>query len=108
MGLFKPFAAYVAYSVNIELISSTLCVKKNEVNNCCKGKCYLTKQVKKESKEESQQKVPTVKTIQEECVMNELVAYFPQLGSKQLFPDPCYSLSNVCLQLTVPPPQTAS
>lgn len=108
LGLLKPFATVVAYTCNIEYISSTLCVQKNETNNCCKGKCYLTDQLKKEAKEESQQKVPTVKTIQEEIVVENAIIWGPQQSMEVQFAGSVYGTGLAHKHLFVPPPQTLS
>lgn len=105
MGMFKPFATYIAYSVNVDYISSTLCVQKNESNNCCRGKCYLSSQLKKETKEESQQKVPTVKTIQSEITAERLEIVAPKQSSQIRFAVPVYNLVATGKRITVPPPQ---
>lgn len=41
------------FQVNRDYIAKNLCVKKNEVNNCCKGKCQLQKQLEKDEKKHS-------------------------------------------------------
>jgi hypothetical protein len=41
----KPLLAYAEYSLFKNYIAENLCIKKNEANNCCKGKCYLDKQL---------------------------------------------------------------
>lgn len=105
MGLFKPFATYVAYSFNVDYISGTLCVQKNETNNCCRGKCYLSSQLKKETKEESQQKVPTVKTLQEEMTAESLALLAPQQSSRVQFAVLPYNLVTATKCIAVPPPQ---
>ncbi|MBL7921191.1 MAG: hypothetical protein JNJ40_12810 [Bacteroidia bacterium] len=40
----------INFQLNREYIAKNLCVKKNEVNNCCKGKCHLQKQLENEDK----------------------------------------------------------
>lgn len=106
VGLFKPFATYVAYAVNVDYISNALCVQKNETNNCCKGKCYLSNQLKKEAKEESQQKVPTVKTIQEEIVAECMKLPIPQQSFKIEFSSVDDLIVTSTKRIAVPPPQT--
>ena len=38
------------FLINQDYISTNLCVKKNVENNCCRGICQLTKQLKQEEK----------------------------------------------------------
>lgn len=40
------------FKINRDYIAKSLCVKKNEPGNCCKGSCYLNKQLKEEDKKE--------------------------------------------------------
>jgi len=45
--LVKSILPYVDYYLHKEYIAKNLCEKKEEVNNCCHGKCYLEKEIKK-------------------------------------------------------------
>lgn len=47
--LFRPFYPYLQYTLDKAYIAKNLCVKKEVKGNCCQGKCYLKKQVEKES-----------------------------------------------------------
>jgi hypothetical protein len=44
--LISPVIPYIHYAVFKEYIEQNLCIKKDIPNNCCRGKCYLEKQVK--------------------------------------------------------------
>ena len=44
---------YFTFKINQEYIAKNLCEKKDEVDNCCKGSCHLTKELAKEEKKES-------------------------------------------------------
>jgi hypothetical protein len=105
VGLFKPFATYVGYACNVDYISTKLCVQKNETNNCCKGKCYLSSQLKKEAKEESQQKVPTVKTIQEEMLAECLELSVPEQSIQIEYSRQAAGIVGRIKLISVPPPQ---
>lgn len=37
----------IQFEINRSYIEKELCEKKDEVNNCCKGNCYLNKQLEK-------------------------------------------------------------
>lgn len=43
----------VDFFINRDYIANNLCEKKELKNNCCKGYCQLTKQLKQEEKRES-------------------------------------------------------
>lgn len=61
---------WIHYEWNKAYISKVLCEKKNLLNSCCKGKCFLKKQVDKQeeissgtgdTKEQKVLKIPSVK-----------------------------------------------
>jgi len=43
----KPLISIADYHINFDYISNVLCINKNKPMSCCKGKCYLTKQLGK-------------------------------------------------------------
>lgn len=47
--LLRPVIPYIDYSLNKDYISKYLCEKKAIPGNCCQGKCYLDKQLQKNS-----------------------------------------------------------
>lgn len=59
----------INFQLNREYIAKNLCVKKNEVNNCCKGKCHLQKQLENEDK-----KLPSSNDSTKEKTETELFA----------------------------------
>jgi hypothetical protein len=52
MQNFGKFLILVNFELNRAYITKNLCVKKEDPNNCCKGKCYLKKQIEQEEKKE--------------------------------------------------------
>jgi len=57
--LFQNFSKVIIllnFELNQDYIAQNLCVKKNEPNNCCKGKCQLT--IKLEQYEKKEQPLP--------------------------------------------------
>lgn len=45
---------WAGYELNLSYIAKELCIEKEKKDSCCKGKCYLKKELKEtESKEES-------------------------------------------------------
>ena len=45
--LLRPVMPYVDYTFNKEYISKNFCINKDIPGNCCHGKCYLNKQLQK-------------------------------------------------------------
>jgi len=44
-----PVLPVIDYLINKDFISKNLCINRNKPHSCCKGKCYLVKQLKKSS-----------------------------------------------------------
>lgn len=44
-GILKDLAVYVSFKSNQEYITITMCTGRFEVDNTCKGSCYLNKQL---------------------------------------------------------------
>ena len=47
--LLRPSLPYIEYAVNRKYIEKNLCVEKENPDNSCHGKCYLHKQLNKQS-----------------------------------------------------------
>ncbi|MDR3245180.1 MAG: hypothetical protein LBT50_01955 [Prevotellaceae bacterium] len=45
LNITKHQLPYLEYNLFKNYIAENLCVKKNEANNCCQGKCFLEKQI---------------------------------------------------------------
>jgi hypothetical protein len=54
---------YIEYNLFNDYIVKNLCVKRNEVNNCCQGKCFLEKQINIVGETEDNANNPTEKKI---------------------------------------------
>ena len=52
---FQPLMILLSYEVNYDFIKNVLCENKDKVNSCCKGKCYLNKEMKKSDTESKEQ-----------------------------------------------------
>lgn len=52
---FQPLMILLSYEVNYEYIKNVLCENKDNVKSCCKGKCYLNKEMKKSDNESKEQ-----------------------------------------------------
>jgi hypothetical protein len=53
---------YIEYNLFKNYIVENLCVQKNEINNCCQGKCFLEKQISKVEETENNANNPDEKT----------------------------------------------
>jgi hypothetical protein len=63
---------YVAYyQINQDYIASVLCINKSKPGSSCNGKCYLSKKMKEQEKQE--QSIPSVLKG-----LDEVVLYFTQ------------------------------
>jgi hypothetical protein len=57
----RPLLPYLEYYANYEYISEVLCINKDKPMSTCKGKCYLSQQLKEAQETEKQdKKIPTV------------------------------------------------
>ncbi|MPS72615.1 MAG: hypothetical protein E2590_05615 [Chryseobacterium sp.] len=61
--VFKPVLPLVEYVVNYDYISDVLCINKKKPELHCNGKCYLGKELAKNSSEDSRSKNLTQKII---------------------------------------------
>ena len=52
---FQPLMILLSYEVNYDYIKNVLCENKDNVKSCCKGKCYLNKEMKKSDNESKEQ-----------------------------------------------------
>ena len=55
---FQQWAVIIAFKCNQSFISKNLCVNRKKVNSCCKGKCYLGKQLQKNTDNGTEAKSP--------------------------------------------------
>jgi hypothetical protein len=67
---FKLYAPYLSYKINYNYISKELCENKDKPKMNCNGKCYLNKELKKASKEESKENKGLQKGIEIEEVLS--------------------------------------
>lgn len=50
---FNKAIVLIDYSVNKNFIASTLCENRNKPASCCRGKCFLKKQLQKEESDKN-------------------------------------------------------
>lgn len=65
MQNFSKVIIFLNFQLNKEYIAKNLCIKKNERNNCCKGKCHLKKQLIEDDKKEKSSSSSTIKEVKE-------------------------------------------
>lgn len=51
-SIFQSYTPFFDYALNYNYISKVLCVNKDKVGSCCKGKCYLKNQLQKRAEKE--------------------------------------------------------
>jgi hypothetical protein len=51
-SIFQSYTPFLDYALNYNYISKVLCVNKDKVGSCCKGKCHLKSQLKKSADKE--------------------------------------------------------
>jgi len=62
--LIIPVLPIIDYLIHKDYIAMNLCINKNKPKSCCKGKCYLVKQLKKTSANTEGDSKNTEKRIQ--------------------------------------------
>jgi hypothetical protein len=62
--LIIPVLPIIDYLLHKDYIAMNLCINKNKPKSCCKGKCYLVKQLKKTSANTEGDSKNTEKRIQ--------------------------------------------
>lgn len=88
----KPIFPLVEYAVFKKNIAANLCEKKNVPNNCCKGKCYLEKQLAKSTDTDNKENRRSSKTNKHD-IKDFIVHFTPEVFlnvSQMLYA--CYAL----------------
>ena len=62
--LIIPVLPVIDYLIHKDYIAKNLCVNRNKPHSCCKGKCYLVKQLKKTNANTEGESKNTEKRIQ--------------------------------------------
>lgn len=62
--LIIPVIPVIDYLLHKDYIAKNLCVNRNKPKSCCKGKCYMVKQLKKTSTNAESESKNTEKRIQ--------------------------------------------
>lgn len=61
---FQKAIALLDYRINKNYIAANLCVNRSLPRSCCRGKCWLNKQLQKEESNNRDNKVPTAEKNQ--------------------------------------------
>lgn len=56
--LIQPILPYIQYFAFKDYIAKNFCIEKDIPNSCCKGKCYLEKQLAENNQTEDTSKTP--------------------------------------------------
>ncbi|MDR0543567.1 MAG: hypothetical protein LBH19_15340 [Dysgonamonadaceae bacterium] len=110
LNICKYQMPYIEYSLFKNYIAENVCVKKNEPNNCCKGKCYLEKQIQAVSETENDLNIPVEKKQISSDTSDyiRINAFFQAQNPAVTIPLPRWIVSgftNIILDIPVPPPQ---
>ena len=66
--LLRPAMPYIDYAINKDYIAKYLCINRADPHSCCKGKCYLEKQIGKSMEPNDSKDSNTNKKVQNEDV----------------------------------------
>jgi len=105
---------YIEYSLFKSYIAKNLCVKKDQKNNCCQGKCFLKKQIKltEENENSNGNDTKTKNDKSHTFEVNEFVIFdMEALNSAELFTLLFFNLETAIApkfvsDIFVPPKQT--
>ena len=101
---------HIEYSLFKDYIAENLCVKRNETDNTCRGKCHLEKQIKRVSETDEQPDNPTgLKQVEapadDYVVTKELLQDFHSFAGKKLSVFACTCIVKICTDIPDPPPK---
>lgn len=98
----QPLLILLSYQLNFEYISTVLCENKDNVKSCCKGKCFVKKEVRKSDKENKEQMISRNDLSDHICSYFELPAILSSDNFKEsIFTSTLQSYS----QTDTPPPK---
>ena len=72
--LLRPSLPYLEYLLYKDYISKYLCIEKDKPDNCCKGKCFLEEQLKKNIEPIDAERNTNKKILQDKKVEDHLLA----------------------------------
>jgi hypothetical protein len=110
LNICKYQVPYIQYNLFQRYIAENLCVKQNEANNCCQGKCFLEKQINLIDETDESSGNPVEKkpnnSETDDYLPNNIFLFGPVRLTEILLPilpDNC--LRKLNLDVIVPPPK---
>lgn len=84
----RPVIPYIEYAVLKDYISKNLCVNKDNPKSCCRGKCYLEKQLKESAETSDTEEKSSNKKITTQEINEFLISPFsiPKVAETSLPP----------------------
>jgi hypothetical protein len=114
LNIFKYQIPYDEYGLFKSYIAKNLCVKKNEVHNCCQGKCFLKKQVNAANENDNQPKTngnnskKTVNIEANEFLRTDIAVSAPDTKARLLLPKSItIHACRIVIEVFVPPKLTS-
>jgi hypothetical protein len=104
---FRILTVYAGFEINEELIRLELCEKRNVPGSCCRGKCYLDKEMGKADSSESPQSSKGDTSSKENLHSHIFPSDDNQFieNSFQKFPEPVFKRSSLSSKPVSPPPR---
>ena len=105
-SVFSTGVIYCGLMLNSSYIQKELCVKKDEPGNCCKGKCYISKELNAGSEKTSSGK--RAGNNQNENLSPHLSAsnsLVIQFGNDLVYGTNSHRIVNLLQKPSVPPPE---
>ncbi len=105
---FRMLSVYAGFEINEELIRLELCEKRNVPDSCCRGKCYLDKQMDKAVGEDDDQSNPNPSSSKENLQCHIFIKEQKNINnfSSLLFPYLAVSITSLSNKPSSPPPRT--
>lgn len=105
----RPLSPFLDYFVNYEYISEALCINKEKPMSTCKGKCYLSQQLKEAQDSEKQDK--NIAVVEQERIL--MIIYNSELpnflvtvsNSQEEYQFYQFSVKNLFISPPTPPPK---
>lgn len=70
--LIRPVLPFIEYAINEDYIAKNLCINKDKPQNCCKGKCYLEEQLKKNAETQDSNTGNNKKIVPAQCLEDHM------------------------------------
>ena len=81
--LVKPVIPYLDYAIRNDFIAENFCVNKDVPEKQCNGKCHLEKQLKKETEDSNDTRIPPAPQVEEKEFQEYLIIELIYHGHSQ-------------------------